>query len=55
MWRDPGTKNLSQWGFRDRASSAANNLALGGFILVEDRAGPDGNLSCPLGAAYDDR
>lgn len=54
MWRDPGTKNLSQWGFRDRASSAANALPLGGFILVEDRVGPDGWLSCPLGAAYDD-
>ncbi len=36
QWRDPGIKNLADWGFRDQASSV-NNRRQGGLELVDFR------------------
>ncbi|GAA1083176.1 peptidase inhibitor family I36 protein [Kitasatospora arboriphila] len=51
-WSDAGTKNLSDWSFRDQASSACVNRKSGGMTVYDDRSWqPDpeinlGNLGC---------
>lgn len=39
QWQDRGRKQLSEWKFRDRVSSAYNNRQLYGFVLEDFRKG----------------
>jgi hypothetical protein len=39
QWRNKGRKELSEWKFRDQASSAYNNRRLYGFVLEDSRRG----------------
>jgi hypothetical protein len=52
QWSASGTKQLSDWDFRDKASSGCVNKTIGGALVYDARTGlPDpymalGNLGC---------
>ncbi|MFD9126271.1 peptidase inhibitor family I36 protein [Kitasatospora sp. NPDC059571] len=53
-WSDAGTKNLSDWSFRDQASSACVNRRSGGMSVYDDRSfQPDPSLALGNGGCYD--
>jgi hypothetical protein len=54
-WSAPGTKNLGDWNFRDKASSACNNKAIGGAELDDLRTGlPDPMMFVGVGSCVKD-
>ncbi|MFD8286723.1 peptidase inhibitor family I36 protein [Streptomyces lavendulae] len=54
QWSAGGTKNLSNWNFRDQASSICVNRPQFGGTLVDFRDFmPDPSMSIPAGSCYD--
>ncbi|MER6781209.1 MULTISPECIES: peptidase inhibitor family I36 protein [unclassified Streptomyces] len=54
QWSAGGTKNLSNWSFRDQASSICVNRPQFGGTLIDFRDfQPDPSMSIPAGSCYD--
>ncbi|MFG2294047.1 peptidase inhibitor family I36 protein [Streptomyces sp. NPDC048603] len=54
QWSAKGTKNLADWGFRDKASSGCVSRLVGGANLVDFRTGqPDPEMFMGVGSCYD--
>ncbi|MEU9250564.1 peptidase inhibitor family I36 protein [Streptomyces sp. NPDC048270] len=54
QWSASGTKNLSDWSFRDQASAICVNRAQFGGTMIDFRDfQPDPSMSAPAGSCYD--